>query len=564
MAMSNKSLQLLLLLLFCVCLCSMAKPLHSFEDIITPTKKEVELFKQIYRLGIDASLSPKQKRKLENDPEELSSVFSGNCELRTDYDIPRIFTFVPAFKGKINKVGDTIVFTNTCFRTNSLTLSSIENNEVTLTLTAEEKDGYLCNDVYMFFTSTIQQVKLVFLGGVYQVKIEDLSQRQLDEITVNGLRVFSFCDNVYDTLVSLYKTVMFLRTNPEPGDGESYLYYLFPFLNNTDYSDIEARHIDFLERYGNFSVSRRYVFEDEVLPVEQYIQSGDYLGLNVVISGESCLIQYGSSSAVSHSAIAIRDPDTDELLVAEIDDRGLFIRPWHEFIEHTKLTQHGLVWFPLREEYRSKFDTRKALAWLKPRIGIHYGMHNFITGTFDTLLGNMPNYLSIEHIMLMVSVVERFSKVEADNYLLSALNVRMGTKGENLEEVTHECVKRNKTVEEVFVMPELEEYIYEDGENWVCSSVVLKMWMEGGMFEGIKLEPHEFTPRDLYQMDIYEKEFYLNGPVECREANPGDNYCMIYGKYHIKVEGYNSIPLYDNMNERCSGPISGLEREEGC
>ena len=564
MAMDNKRLQLLLLWVLCASLHVMARPLNSIEEMITPTKNEVEYLKQMYHLDIDASLSPKQKRKLENDPNELTSVFGSNCELRNDYDIPRIMTFLPAYKGKVHKVGDTLVFTNTCFRSNSLTLSSIEKGVVTLTMTAEDKDGFLCNDMYMLFTSTIQHVKVLFLGGVYQVRIENLTQRQLDEITVNGLRVFSFCDNIYDTLISLYKTAVFMKTNPQPSDNVNHSFNLPQFMTKLEYSEIEESHIDFLERYVNLEITRREGLEDVVLPVEQYIQSGDFLGLHEIISGESCIIQYGSYSAVSHSAIAIRDPDTDELLVAEIDDRGFYIRPWAEFIEYTKETHHGVVWFPLREEFRSKFDTRKALAWINQRIGMKYGQTNFIIGAIDTLTGNFPKFLSIEHLMLAVSVLEKFNKVDADDYLLEALNVRMGTNGQSLEEVTHECVKRNKTLEEVFIMPELEEYVYKSGENWVCSAIVVKIWMEGGMLDGYKLEPHEFTPRDVYQMDIYDKEFYLNGPEECKMSNPGENFCMIYGKYYIKVEGHSSIPLYDHMNERCSGPIAGFEREEGC
>ena len=80
--MDNKRLQLLLLWVLCASLHVMARPLNSIEEMITPTKNEVEYLKQMYHLDIDASLSPKQKRKLENDPDELTSVFGSNCELR--------------------------------------------------------------------------------------------------------------------------------------------------------------------------------------------------------------------------------------------------------------------------------------------------------------------------------------------------------------------------------------------------------------------------------------------------------------------------------------------------
>ena len=53
-------------------------------------------------------------------------------------------------------------------------------------------------------------------------------------------------------------------------------------------------------------------------------------------------------------------------------------------------------------------------------------------------------------------------------------------------------------------------------------------------------------------MDIYDKDFKKHGPRECLEADPEPDYCMIYGKYDIRAEGYSTIPLYDHMNERCS------------
>ena len=74
----------------------------------------------------------------------------------------------------------------------------------------------------------------------------------------------------------------------------------------------------------------------------------------------------------------------------------------------------------------------------------------------------------------------------------------------------------------------------------------------GGIFGDTIIEPHEFTSRDIYQMDIYDKDFKKHGPRECLEADPELDYCMIYGKYDIRAEGYSTIPLYDHMNERCS------------
>ena len=213
---------------------------------------------------------------------------------------------------------------------------------------------------------------------------------------------------------------------------------------------------------------------------------------------------------------------------------------------------HSIAWFPLREEYSKKFDSKKAWEWTSQKLGQKYGMSNFIFGAIDTLTGSTPEYLSLEHVMLVVAIMEAVDEEVAQQYLIDGLNVRIGTNFTTLQDVTEEISRRNKTVEDIFIMPEKEEYRYRDGENWICSSFVVGIMKAGGIFGDTIIEPHEFTSRDIYQMDIYDKDFKKHGPMECLEADPELDYCMIYGKYDIRAEGYSTIPLYDHMNERCS------------
>ena len=70
------------------------------------------------------------------------------------------------------------------------------------------------------------------------------------------------------------------------------------------------------------------------------------------------MIQYGCGLAISHSSIAIRHPVTNELYVAEAEDRGLLLKTYKEFLEDNILTMHSIAWFPLREEYSKKFDSK--------------------------------------------------------------------------------------------------------------------------------------------------------------------------------------------------------------
>ena len=257
----------------------------------------------------------------------------GNCELRDDYKIPSFFMFFPAYKGKLRHLGDRLSYSNYCFKNNTLTLIDRTEDSVTLELSATDAKSYLCNDIYLFFTSSIHQVKMVYFKGVYHITINDLSSNQLTEIGSNGIRVFAFCDNVPRTLASAYKTAKFIMTNPapEPGVPQSTTKVLFDLSSwggEIDFDGIAEEHVEFLKTYGNLKMNKTVGYENKVLPVEKYIKSGDFIGLHEVVSGESCLIQYGCGSAISHSSIAIRHPVTNELYVAEAEDRGLLLKTY--------------------------------------------------------------------------------------------------------------------------------------------------------------------------------------------------------------------------------------------
>ena len=550
--------------------------LKSSEEMTNITPQEMDIFASKFHIIEDstAQTSNSPLRRLSSKfLSEQKLPMGGNCEHRTDYQIPQLFLGFPAYKGKLQHVGDTLTFVNHCFQENTFTLINQSESSITVSITAANAISYFCNDIYLFFTSSIHQVKIIYFRGSSEVTISSLTPEQIMEINSNGIRIFAFCDDVLKSLASLYKTFDFILTNPAPEKGlteeqygrTKFIFTLLPHnWKEVNFEEIEKEHIDFLKTYAHIDVKRRYGYEDKVLPVKDYIKSGDFFGLNEIASGESCLIQYGCGSGASHSAIAIRDPITNELYVAEGEDRGLLIKTYDEFIQDQIDTMHGIAWFPLREEYSKKFDSAKALEWARKREGLEYGMSNFIAAPQDVLVGGAPKYLSLEHIMLFVAIMERFDPKVANYYLLDSLNVRLGTNLTSLRELTEEISRRNKTIEDIIIMPELEEYVYPDGENWICSAFVVGIMKAGGIFGDLKIEPHEFTPRDIYQLDIYDKDFKLHGPKECLEADPDLDYCMILGKYDIRVKGYSSIPLYDHMNERCSTQAPDYFREEGC
>ena len=94
-------------------------------------------------------------------------------------------------------------------------------------------------------------------------------------------------------------------------------------------------------------------------------------------------------------------------------------------------------------------------------------MSNLISGSIDTLIGSTPEYLSLEHVMLVVAIMEAVDEEVAQQYLIDGLNVRIRTNFTILQDVTEEISRRTKTVEDIYIMPEKEEYRYRDGANWI-------------------------------------------------------------------------------------------------
>ena len=88
-----------------------------------------------------------------------------------------------------------------------------------------------------------------------------------------------------------------------------------------------------------------------------------------------------------------------------------------------------------------------------------------------------------------------------------------GTKGLSIHEVVAEGARQGKTFEEILAMPEIEGWEYSDGLNYVCSCFVTAFYKHGGLFDGLEILPNEFTPKDVYQLDIFDKEY--KRPKEC-------------------------------------------------
>ncbi len=103
---------------------------------------------------------------------------------------------------------------------------------------------------------------------------------------------------------------------------------------------------------------------------------------------------------------------------------------------------------------------------------------------------------------------------------------------------------------------------YHDGSNYVCSCLVVSFWKHGGLFGDLEFSPNEFGPKDIYILDIFDKNYQK--PQICIDDNPELPYCQIMGRFVLTLDDYSTMKPYAHMNERCSSEGPDFIREEGC
>jgi hypothetical protein len=88
------------------------------------------------------------------------------------------------------------------------------------------------------------------------------------------------------------------------------------------------------------------------------------------------------------------------------------------------------------------------------------------------------------------------------------------------------------------------------------------MLYHGGALGNITISPQEFTPRDIMELNIYDKNYVL--PDECKENDPHLPYCQFAGLYELTPDYYNTVDPYDHMNENCPSRAPEYLRPDFC
>lgn len=177
-------------------------------------------------------------------------------------------------------------------------------------------------------------------------------------------------------------------------------------------------------------------------------------------------------------------------------------------------------------------------------------------GWIDTESNNFPTpFLNSKTLAMGLAMADHLAPSIIELMFIQAFNQRLQhvyhstVNCSNMICVLDELHRLNKTFAEMYSIPEQDDWIYPrtNRSSMVCSVFVAAMYKAAGMFDPFTVTAAEFTPKDLYQLRMYESQpkWPENGPCS------GKSICQVFGAHEMQVPGFNSIDMYDHMNEKC-------------
>ena len=503
---------------------------------------------QSISVTLDLSFSKKEPVEVEDQ-----------CLRRPYHKTAEPYYFIPVLRAKLKEIGESFSFPSRCFKKNVISYKEFSKDKITLFLQNFNKTETFCSELFIFHTSNHNYLQFIAFQGEHEIVLKRITQDDKDEIKVNGIKLFSFCGSFMNTIKSLLKTLKAfyggLGLDPNAKN---------PKFRPTIPKDMERANLRVLELFNHYTPERR---NNTIVNFDKNIvKSGDAIVISRM-DGLDPMIMIGSGGRIGHCCVC--SWIDGELYVLEAQDArywpkaGIQRTKWDEWIKWAHNADFNVALLPLREEYRNKLDVDKANAWFENEVeGLPYGYHNFIFTWIDTASKNFPFVTTHDFIDLVFSTISKIYPKWSDLLITEALNLRLGKKDLTYQQAVAEAARRGKTLEELVAEPEIEGLEYHDGLSYVCGCFVVAYWEHGGLFGDLKITPHEFTPRDLYTLDIFDKEY--KKPQECIDDNPDLPYCQIMGKFIITLDNYSTIKPYEHMNEKCPSMGPDFIREDGC
>lgn len=193
--------------------------------------------------------------------------------------------------------------------------------------------------------------------------------------------------------------------------------------------------------------------------------------------------------------------------------------PFDEWIAMAEKASFNVIHLPLSPEMAKKFDADAAYKFFLSVKGLPYGFHNLFTGWIDTAEDNYPPPLTSHLAQLLAPFGEWLISTELGvschyvkthfiqlgetfDFIGQGLNLRLGTKGLSIEDAYMTASKRSISFTQLVTMPELDSWVFTDGNgvsgpSMVCDVFVTRMWKAGlqCLFSRTDVEQVDFLDR---------------------------------------------------------------------
>jgi len=292
-------------------------------------------------------------------------------------------------------------------------------------------------------------------------------------------------------------------------------------------------------------------------------------------------VMFGTGGRTAHAALTVWQ--NNELFVVESTDAnpfgavywpppyGVIRTPWLKWIELAKKADYLVNYLPLRANVRAQFNESSFWRWFNTVQGHPYGYHNFIYSFLDTFPSkNLPQPLDENTLTMFVTTFDRIlpsndtTGVNAYSLFTEGLNLRLGTNCFRMDCISKALQGRGLTLGAATAMAELDAWRYDGGNTSMgCSVFAAAAWKAGFGSNWPEIQATEQTPKDNYQMAIFDGAFFTpqNCPIGLASDPTGvGTYCQLMGAWKMPMNNYNSIPIYKGMNSKCPSQWPSYER----
>lgn len=403
------------------------------------------------------------------------------------------WNFLPQYVASVTETSNTASWASQCFTKNvAVYTKSSDGKSLHLQITSSGALSIGCVEFYFF--GTVSSFKLT--TGIHSAKgdvitevtlevPEDVTDAELWDIDTKGVRIFRYLYDTQTTISNLLETIVLFL--PEATLGVP--------------KQIEQMNIDMMQKYMHFEVFPRDPSLN-VVPEESEVHSGDAF-YTMRLDGLDTMLAWVMGSTTGHVATAMWIDGI--LYVCESTTAAAwwptdYIQktPFKQWVQQNEDAQMQVVWAPLSESNRAKYNETAAVEWYKSVEGLDYGFQTLLWGWIDTEKENFPclppdfssNCMQWELLELFVSLIDRAVPEIGDMIWNQGFNKRLGTSGLRTAELLQESAKQGKTPTEVMIMPESDDWLYNttrngeptEGRAMVCCVFVCGTWKAAGLF----------------------------------------------------------------------------------